>query len=68
MKYFSSSGKCQLSRVSAEYASDSYVIFTIEIVVTENTKHFMGRCMMYLLMVHKFSQENYSLLFQGGGK
>lgn len=64
--FFSSSGMCPLPSVSAEYASDSYIVFTIEIVSHWNTEHFKNCLKMCLLMVLKYSQGH--LLFEEGGK
>lgn len=66
--FFSSSRKCSLPRVSAEYASDSYIIFTFEIVFHWNTKHYINCSKTCLLSRCLHSPKRSSFLFEGGGK
>ena len=60
-------GKCQLPSVTAKYASDSYVIFTVEIFFCWNMKRFIN-CSKMCLLMGLDSPKRVSLLFEGGGK
>lgn len=60
-------GKRQLPSVTAKYASDSYVIFTVEISFCWNMKHFIN-CSKMCLQMGLDSPKRVSLLFEGGGK